>query len=184
MSAHRVTSFSTLAMPGWIDRSTASSRGPERRTHFPLDLRAFAAYEKRSGRGVGVSMGCRVLMVDDDVDSSLIMQMCLELHGHVVAIAHSGRAAMELVEAFGPELVLLETSLPDIDGYELADELRRRSGARSIQILAVTGWKHAGDVIRSLEHGFAAHLIKPIDVHALLAFLASAVRGAGEPALE
>ena len=121
----------------------------------------------------GDSLGYRVLVVDDDVDASLAMQLCLELQGHVVAVAHRGGEALELVEAFAPEVVLLETSLPDIDGYALADGVRQLPGAENVPILAVTGWSHADDATRSMEHGFAAHLIKPVDVSVILALVAS-----------
>lgn len=115
----------------------------------------------------------RVLVVEDNADSADLMQMVLELRGHVAMAAYDGESALELVETFSPDVVLLDIGLPDIDGYELATRLRQRPNARHARLVAVTGWGQGVDHARSREHGFVAHLTKPVDAAVVLELIAA-----------
>lgn len=121
----------------------------------------------------------RVLVVDDNQDSADMMQMALELRGHVVLTAYDGRSALDVVEQFKPEVVLLDIGLPDFDGYELAERLGQHPNACHARLVAVTGWGEM-DHARPGARGFSAHLVKPVAASDVLELVATAPRTDGE----
>src|SRR6185437_12572999 len=66
----------------------------------------------------------RILVVDDNADSTETMEMLLRLSGHEVATAHDGESALEASRQFQPEIILLDVGLPGMHGYEVAQRLR------------------------------------------------------------
>ncbi|WP_437998146.1 ATP-binding protein [Sorangium sp. So ce185] len=123
----------------------------------------------RSGAGA-----LRVLLVDDNVDAAEGLRRILQLHGHTVAMAHDGPAALEAARASKPELVLLDIGLPGMDGYEVVRRLRAEPELRGSYIAAVSGYGQDQDRRRSREAGFDAHLTKPVATAQLLALVAEA----------
>ena len=105
----------------------------------------------------------RILIADDNQDSADSLSMLLELAGHDVRVAHHGRAALSLAQAFRPDVALLDIGMPDLSGYEVAQALRRESWGQAMQLIALTGWGQEKDRQRALETGFNKHLTKPID---------------------
>ena len=105
----------------------------------------------------------RILIADDNRDAAESLSMLLELAGHEVRVAHLGRAALSLAQAFRPDSAVLDIGMPDLSGYEVARDLRRESWATHIQLIALTGWGQDHDRRRALEAGFDHHLIKPVD---------------------
>jgi CheY-like chemotaxis protein len=95
----------------------------------------------------------------------------LELQGHEVRVAASGRQALEEAAAQRFEVVLLDIGLPDIDGYRVARELQARCGSGVPVLAAVTGWGQPSDLQRSSEAGFTRHFTKPVDPYELEAFI-------------
>ncbi|MEZ4316212.1 MAG: response regulator [Myxococcota bacterium] len=105
----------------------------------------------------------RVLIIDDNADSTLALRMLLELEGHEVEVAHDGRSGLEACARSLPEVVLCDLVLPDMHGTDVGRALP--SGARKI---AVTGHDPA-DVRAACESaGFALVMQKPLDLDALL----------------
>ena len=118
----------------------------------------------------------RVLLVDDNVDAVESMQILLEAYGYAAAIAVHPRIALEQLEAFAPTVAVVDIGLPDMDGYELAAEIRRRceaAGRPAPRLIALTGYGGAEDVARATAAGFASHLVKPVEIEKLLAVLAA-----------
>lgn len=113
----------------------------------------------------------RVLVVDDNVDSAEMLQALLTTMGHEAGMAHDGHSALEAVDTQRPEVVLLDIGLPDMDGYEVARQIRQRQGSRP-RLIALTGWDK--DDERSRRAGFDHHLMKPTDFGALERVLAHA----------
>jgi light-regulated signal transduction histidine kinase (bacteriophytochrome)/CheY-like chemotaxis protein len=114
----------------------------------------------------------RVLVVDDNVDSSDSLAEVLRLSGHDARAVHTGRAAVEAARADPPEVVLLDIGLPDLDGYRVAAELRKLDGLQDALIVAVTGY--AGEEVRDRARraGFDLHRVKPVDLDDVLALVA------------
>jgi CheY-like chemotaxis protein len=120
------------------------------------------------------SEGRRVLVVDDNVDAAELLGEVLELDGHQVSVVHDGRAALERMETFAPEVVFLDIGLPGLDGYEVARRLRRRPGGAAVRLVALTGYGQASDRQRSREAGFDTHLVKPVELDTVRALVAGA----------
>jgi two-component system, chemotaxis family, CheB/CheR fusion protein len=109
----------------------------------------------------------RILVVDDSRDAADICATLLELSGHRVQTAYSGRRALELAEEFRPDLFLLDIGLPDIEGYQLARRIRAMPWGQAAQLVAITGWGQEEDRRRAAEAGFDHHLTKPVAAEAL-----------------
>jgi signal transduction histidine kinase/ActR/RegA family two-component response regulator len=118
----------------------------------------------------------RVLVVDDDVDAARSLAMLLESNGHSVAVAHDGTAALSVAPQFQPHIALVDIGLPELDGYELARRLRADPQLQAIELVAVTGYGHADDSLRSYEAGYDEHLVKPVKFAALEEILAQAAQ--------
>jgi PAS domain S-box-containing protein len=109
----------------------------------------------------------RVLIVDDNVDAADSLAMLLRLDGHEAEAAYSAASALEAVERWRPEVVLLDVGLPEIDGYEIARRLRASNPVSGIRLIALTGYGRDEDRERARAAGFDDHLLKPADMDAL-----------------
>ena len=105
----------------------------------------------------------RILVVDDNVDAAETLSMLLSLEGHETQTAYCGYDALAQLKNFGPDLVLLDIGLPDIDGYEVARRIAGEPTAAAVRIVALTGYGQPEDKARALADGFHAHLVKPVD---------------------
>ena len=123
--------------------------------------------------------GRRILVVDDDHDSAESLAMLFQLMGHDVRAAHNGLAAVDLAEAFRPDLIVLDIGMPGLDGYEVCRRIRQHSWGRAAVIAALTGWSRDEDRDRSEQAGFDHFLVKPVDPKALENLIAAVGRGPG-----
>ncbi len=105
----------------------------------------------------------RVLLVDDHDDARELLSELCEVLGHHVASAATGHEALELAATFLPTVAIVDLRLPDIDGFEVAQKLRARSGCP--RLIALSGSIETRS--RALEHGFDDYVIKPIDAKRL-----------------
>jgi two-component system, OmpR family, response regulator len=116
----------------------------------------------------------RVLVVDDYPDAAEIACLLLESLGHECRAATTGAGALAEAERFDPQIVILDIGLPDISGYDVARELRRRCGA-GIYLAAVTGWGQPADRVRAFAAGFDLHVLKPADGMKLRGIISAAL---------
>jgi CheY-like chemotaxis protein/nitrogen-specific signal transduction histidine kinase len=114
----------------------------------------------------------RVLIVDDNVDAADSLALVLRREGHDVAVAYGSLEALERFDAFSPEVVFLDIGLPGIDGYEVARRIRGRAAGAGVRLVALTGYGQAEDVARALAAGFDQHIVKPVNMDAVLRALA------------
>jgi two-component system, cell cycle response regulator DivK len=112
--------------------------------------------------------GERVLVVEDNERSRKLFRDVLQATGYRTLEAATGEAAVELAAAHGPDLVLMDIRLPDIDGVEALDRLRADRRTASIPVLALTAQAMLGDRDRFLAAGFDGYVAKPVDVMELL----------------
>jgi signal transduction histidine kinase len=108
-------------------------------------------------------MARRILVVEDNADAAATMRDFLELSGHEVELASSGKDGVEAARHFHPEIVLCDLGLPGMDGYQVAAALRRDPDTASAKLIAVTGYGRDEDRRKSKEAGFDLHLTKPVD---------------------
>jgi CheY-like chemotaxis protein len=112
----------------------------------------------------------RILVVDDNDDARLLLADVLAELGHEVATAASGPAALEALRTPAPEIAILDIGLPEMDGYQLAAELRRV--LPDIHLIALSGYGQPNDRARSQSAGFDRHLVKPVEMRRLLQTIA------------
>lgn len=112
----------------------------------------------------------RVLVVDDYLDAADSLAMLLQMEGKMVRVAYDGPGALALASDFQPEAVLLDLSLPGMDGYEVAQRLREMSGVPRPVLIAMTGW---GKPDSGREEVFDHFVLKPVDMEALGELLAT-----------
>ena len=117
----------------------------------------------------------RVLVVDDDEDTAEGMAMLLRASGHHVQMAHDGPAALATALDYRPDVVLMDIGLPMLNGFEVAERMRRHDALRDAVLVAITGYGQDKDRQRTREAGFDFHLVKPAEfgeVQQILATLA------------
>jgi two-component system CheB/CheR fusion protein len=117
----------------------------------------------------------RVLVIEDNLDGSETLRRLLEFAGHEVRVAHTGPEGLRLADAWTPDYVFCDIGLPELDGYRVADELRRKPATATIHLIAITGYGSPEDRERSRLHGFERHFTKPADPAVLLSLLRSSV---------
>lgn len=123
--------------------------------------------------GCTLSSQLRVLLVDDNRDLAEALGMLLESIGVEVKVANSGPAALKVLEDYGPNVVLLDIGLPEMDGFEVARRIRKHPEFQDVTIIALTGWGSEEDRRRSQIAGFDYHLTKPVDIDDLQSLLDS-----------
>ncbi len=114
-----------------------------------------------------------ILVVDDNEDVRRSMCRLLQICGFQVTGVGDGPAALAAAAVLRPRVVIVDIGLPGMDGYQLARELRRAHPVGQ-QLVAITGYGQPSDRIRSRDAGFAAHLVKPVEIDILLPLLESA----------
>jgi two-component system, sensor histidine kinase len=162
-------------------RSEGLSRGSEFEVRLPLlEEKARAVDPRHAAPPPGRK---RLLLVEDNPDIGETLRDLLQLLGHRVELAADGLRGVQLALATRPDVALVDIGLPGIDGYEVARRLRATDAGRQILLVALTGYGRPEDRERSLEAGFDAHLVKPVDpddLNALLAALAGSRKAAGQ----
>jgi PAS domain S-box-containing protein len=119
--------------------------------------------------------GVRILVVDDDKDALALLREILEATGAAVLTADSGDDALEKLERARPDVLLSDLAMPQMNGFELIDRVRRSEDVeiREIPAVAITAFARSDDRARALRSGFQTHLAKPIDPGELMAAVAS-----------
>ena len=108
----------------------------------------------------------RILVVDDNHDAGETLGALLGALGATVAVVANGRAALDTLDVFQPDVVLLDIGMPEMDGYETARRIRA-SAHHAVLLIALTGWGQEHDQQRSREAGFDHHVVKPPDIDRL-----------------
>jgi len=105
----------------------------------------------------------RVLVVDDNVDAAEALGELLRDYGHEVATAHDGTQALDHARLHRPEIVLLDISMPEMDGYEVAKRIRGELGLGDALLVALSGYGEDRHRRLAREAGFDQHITKPVD---------------------
>jgi CheY-like chemotaxis protein len=118
--------------------------------------------------------GLRVLVVDSDLDSRVLLTMVFEEYGVETIAATSAFEALEIVKQVKPDLLISEISLPNEDGYSLMRKVKAVEKARQVEIpaIALTTYDGEDDRAHALSVGFEKHLPKPFDIDELITTVA------------
>jgi CheY-like chemotaxis protein len=142
-----------------------------------LPISAVAAEPPRPAEGGSAREpsleGIHVLFVDNEPDARGLISAVLESRGAAVTAVDSAVAALETIEAHRPDVLLSDIVMPDVDGYGLIREVRRREAATSRLPAAALTALAADDRMKAIDAGYQAHLRKPVDPSELAAVVAA-----------
>jgi CheY-like chemotaxis protein len=115
----------------------------------------------------------RILLVEDNEMNRDMLSRRLQRKGFEVAIAVDGRQGVDMARADGYDLILMDMSLPEVDGWEATRQLRAEPGTQKVPIIALTAHAMAGDREKALEAGCDDYDTKPIELPRLLSKMES-----------
>lgn len=124
----------------------------------------------------GASQGQRrVLVVDDYQDLADSLALMLRALGADARAVYDGEAALQSVEEFQPDLILLDLGLPGLTGLDVARTLSQLPELRRTRLIALSGWSHDEARAKSLQAGFDDFLVKPVAIETLQRLLETTV---------
>ena len=146
----------------------ALSEGPGQGSSFMMIIPlltegAQAHIQAAPAAGAGAAGPARVLIVDDHVDGLQMLSALLTAQGHQVTMAQDGAGALKEAALAAFDVYILDIGLPDIDGYQLARQLRMTASGEHALMIALTGYGQAHDRVLSKAAGFDQHFVKPVD---------------------
>jgi signal transduction histidine kinase len=112
--------------------------------------------------------GVRVLVIDDEPDSLEVISMILSGHGAQVTPAASAADALGILDRAEVDVIVSDLAMPELDGYELLERIRRRKRRRPLPAVALSAYARAEDVERARAAGFQRHLPKPVSAAQLV----------------
>lgn len=104
----------------------------------------------------------RILLIEDNPTNLDLMVYLLQAYGHEPCQARDGRTGVEAARREQPDIILCDLQLPDIDGYEVARQIKGDPAVRSVPLVAVTAYAMVGDRDKALAAGFDGYIPKPI----------------------
>lgn len=105
----------------------------------------------------------RLLIADDNQQNRELLEAYLGDDGYEIAMACDGQETLDMVQSFGPDLVLLDIMMPRLSGYEVCQQLKDADATQDIPILMVTALNEMGDIERAVEAGCDDFLTKPVN---------------------
>jgi CheY-like chemotaxis protein len=123
----------------------------------------------------------RVLVADDERDQVTTLAALMIDDGHEVREVYRGSEIVRMVRDFDPDVALIDISMPGMNGYDAAREIRQEFGKVRPMLIAITGWKQSSDRILARLAGFDHHMPKPFDPSALLQLIAALSNGSAAP---
>jgi PAS domain S-box-containing protein len=151
---------------------TAASAGLRQGSIFTVRLPCSADAAAGTGGAIAPAPAApvhrvRVLVVDDNRDAADTLSALLDLLGHRAQVANDGRAALEAMQDFRPQVVFLDLGMPGMSGYQVAQAIRNDRRFDQPLLVALTGWGGEDDRQRTGAAGFDLHLTKPADLGAI-----------------
>ncbi|OQX69859.1 MAG: DNA-binding response regulator [Sorangiineae bacterium NIC37A_2] len=123
----------------------------------------------------------RIAVVEDEVDLCHVIEFNLAQAGHEVRVAESGRAGLELIQSFKPDLVLLDVMLPEMSGLEVCRQLKSAPETKGILVIMLTARGDEIDRVVGFEMGADDYVVKPFSVRELVLRVAALLRRVAEP---
>jgi two-component system CheB/CheR fusion protein len=105
----------------------------------------------------------RILIAEDEPATAFTTAALLRLDGHEVFVAGDGPSALKAVEAYDPDVLLLDIGLPGLDGCEVARRVKMRNALKTPLLVALTGYVGDADRKRSAEAGIDLYWVKPVE---------------------
>ncbi len=154
---------------GRVDaHSDGIGRGARFVVRFPLQTSADKSAQPDVFNAEGALYGKRILVVDDSRDTTDMLRHLLKAEGAKVETATSGAEALQIAETRVFDIIFSDISMPEMDGYDLLDELRKRPQTAHVPAIALTGFEQLDDSGNGHRPGFFAHITKPINLQELI----------------
>ncbi|BEU23250.1 ATP-binding protein [Paraburkholderia sp. 22B1P] len=132
-----------------------------------LDRETRTAHDATAAPAATSAEPSRILLVDDNADALDALHLLLELEGHDVIVARSGRDALKVAAQTLPEVGIIDIGMPEMDGFEVARAIRSNKALAHMFLIALTGYSSESDKSRALAAGFDYHLTKPVSMERL-----------------
>jgi DNA-binding response OmpR family regulator len=120
-------------------------------------------FEKYTPSATCCGGGLNILVVNSDLATAETTAVLLHSFGHRVRVASDGQSAWQAALGRPPDVVLLELTLPDLDGWEMAERLQEPSWEKKPFLIALADYDSEEDRCRSRQAGIDLHLVKPVD---------------------
>jgi DNA-binding response OmpR family regulator len=118
----------------------------------------------------------RILVCDDEPAIASVVATILKREGYDVTEAHGGPQCIALVERGNIDLVLLDVTMPDMDGFDVCEALRAGDAGRQLPIVLLTGRTDLDTRVEGMHHGVSEFLTKPVNRHELVARVRAQLR--------
>ena len=128
--------------------------------------------------GPALQRKLRLIVVDDNTDAADSLAMLLNVQGYAVSVEYDAASAIARARSERPDVMLIDIGLPDMDGYQLAERLRAQPETAQTVLVAITGYGQPKDRERVLAAGIGHHLVKPVDMTALVRILEASAAAA------
>lgn len=148
---------------GTVKAESVVGQGSEFIVRLPLEAAEPAASPPAAPAHSVAARRLRILVVDDSIETAQGLAMLLQASNHDVRTAHDGASAVKTALDYRPDVVFLDIGLPEMDGYAVAQRIRREPALQGAVLVAMTGYGHEAHRQRSRDAGFDHHLAKPAD---------------------
>jgi two-component system, chemotaxis family, CheB/CheR fusion protein len=158
---------------GWV---RASSAGPGKGSEFTVGLPAARTTRTELPRAAKPAPAARtkrglILIADDNVDAGWGIAKLLEIAGFATSLVEGGHEALRQAQLQQPDVGIIDIGMPDLNGYEVARQIRQAEWGKGMVLIAATGWGQKSDEHNALAAGFDAHMTKPVDLRKLSAIV-------------
>jgi CheY-like chemotaxis protein len=113
----------------------------------------------------------RILVVDDTRAAAFMLGRLLESLGQEVSLCYDAESALRMATTCCPEIIFSDIVMPNVDGYQLAQQIRAEENFRNVMLVALTGYDHESDRHQAYAAGFNHHIVKPVTLQALRSLL-------------
>ncbi|GAA0859123.1 PAS domain-containing hybrid sensor histidine kinase/response regulator [Aliiglaciecola litoralis] len=154
-----------------VAQSEGVGKGSEFIVRLPISDKAVDSSPAADETVAVVVNSKRILVIEDNIDAAESLTMLLQISGHTTQSAHDGKSGITMAEEFAPDVILMDIGLPDINGYQVAQQIRQQTWGKGLFLIAATGWGQDKDKDLAKKAGFDYHLTKPINFQELNALL-------------
>jgi type II secretory ATPase GspE/PulE/Tfp pilus assembly ATPase PilB-like protein len=173
--AHEARGPGRTASPATDSAPPATPAAPAPAPSFPsLDFMDMELVDEAGGSPDGAvarGRGTKVLLVEDEEPLRRVMKDLLEREGYIVSEARDGIQALDQVDRYAPDIIVLDLNLPGLDGYSVLQQLRSRAATRAIPVMVLTAKGDEDNEVRVFELGADDFITKPFRARALSARL-------------
>lgn len=157
-------------------RSDGRNKGSRFTVSLPIDASSDEAGPIGHKRDWASFEGRKILVVDDNRDAADSFAELLRTLGCECLVCYGGAEALEALERTRPTVAFVDLGMPDMDGYQFAQQVRTRPTSRTLRLVALTGWSQPEDRARSARAGFDLHLVKPAVIEQVIQVIEEAAQ--------